>query len=118
MGSCKTNHGRPSRDHHPRPPPPASGPGSLRQVASVVPGGGTVTFATNLSGQTITLTSGEIAITNNLTIDASALANGVIIHGNHHSRIFNIGGGAAVALNDLVLANAFSTNSGAAVWNR
>src|SRR5215831_5543130 len=77
-----------------------SGPGSLRQVASVVGGGGTVAFATNLSGQTITLTGGEIALTNSLTIDASALPNGIIINGNHSSRIFNIAGGVAVTLND------------------
>jgi hypothetical protein len=95
-----------------------NGPGSLRQVAGVLQGGGTVTFASNLSGQTITLTSGEIAISNNLTIDASALPNGIIINGNHNSRIFNIAGGVNVTLNDLVLANAFSTNSGTAVWNR
>ncbi|HXJ72726.1 MAG TPA: choice-of-anchor Q domain-containing protein, partial [Candidatus Dormibacteraeota bacterium] len=97
-----------------------SGVGSLRQVASVVQGlGGTVTFATNLSGQTITLTSGEIAITNNLTIDASALPNGIIINGNHNSRIFNIAGGVAVTLNALVLTNGYTTNGnwGGAIFN-
>jgi CubicO group peptidase (beta-lactamase class C family) len=96
-----------------------SGAGSLRQVASVVRGGRTVTFATNLSGQTITLASGEIAITNSLTIDASVLPNGIIINGNHNSRIFNIAGGAAVTLNALVLTNGYATNgnSGGAIFN-
>jgi hypothetical protein len=96
-----------------------SGTGSLRQVARVLPSGGTVTFATNLSGQTITLTSGEIAITNNLTIDASALPNGIIINGNHSSRIFNIAGGTTVTLNALVLTNGYTTNGnwGGAIFN-
>src|SRR5262249_32007328 len=95
-----------------------SGPGSLRQVAGVLQGGGTVTFAADLSGQTITLTSGEIAITNNLTIDASALPNGIIIDGNHSSRIFKIGGGT-VTLNTLVLTNGYTTNGnwGGAILN-
>ena len=96
-----------------------SGLGSLRQVAGALQGGATVTFAANLSGQTITLASGEIAITNNLTIDASALPNGLIINGNHNSRIFNIGGGTAVTLNALVLTNGYTTNGnwGGAIFN-
>jgi hypothetical protein len=95
-----------------------SGFGSLRQVAGLIQGGGTVTFGANLSGQTITLTSGEIPITNNLTIDASALPNGIIIDGNHASRIFNIGSGAAVTLNALVLTNGYTTNDwGGAIFN-
>jgi hypothetical protein len=96
-----------------------TGLGSLRQVAGVLGGGGTVNFAPNLSGQTITLTSGEIAITNNLTIDASALANGIIINGNHNSRIFNIASGVAVSLNALVLTNGYTTHAiqGGAIFN-
>src|SRR5262249_43613677 len=96
-----------------------SGLGSLRQVAGALQGGGTVTFAPKLSGQTITLTSGEVAITNNLTIDASALANGIIINGNHNSRIFNIAGGTVVTLNALVLTNGYTTNGnwGGAIFN-
>jgi len=95
------------------------GPGSLRYAVTNLSNNSTVTFATNLSGQTITLTSGEIAITNNLTIDASALPKGIIINGNHNSRIFNIGGGAAVTLNALLLTNGYTTNGnwGGAIFN-
>ena len=57
-----------------------NGPGSLRQAAlnaAALGGTSTISFATNLSGQTILLTSGQIELANNVTIDASTLANGV-----------------------------------------
>ena len=49
-----------------------SGPGSLRDVLRNEPNNGTVTFAANLSGQTILLTSGQIFLNRKVTIDASA----------------------------------------------
>ncbi len=93
--------------------------GSLRQIVASVPAGSTVTFATNLSGKTITLINGEIALNNNVTIDGSALASPVLLNGNHNSRIFTIGGGAVVTLNALVLTNAFTSggNWGGAIQN-
>ena len=54
-----------------------SGAGSLRQSITSASSGDTITFANNLSGATITLTGGEVFISKNLNIDASALANGV-----------------------------------------
>jgi len=46
-----------------------SGPGSLREVIALAGDGDTILFDSNLNGQTITLTSGQLTITKNLTID-------------------------------------------------
>jgi hypothetical protein len=96
------------------------GPGSLRQAvltAATFPGPGTITFATNLSGQVILLTSGAIALSNNVTIDASALANGIQINPNYNSAVFTILN-ATVVLNSLTLTNGnASFGSGATILN-
>lgn len=96
-----------------------SGPGSLRQVVSNALSGATITFAPGLSGQTITLTSGEVPVNRSVTIDGSALAAGIKINGNHASRIFDIAGGATVTLNSLVISNAYASggNWGGAIQN-
>ncbi|MEZ4642689.1 MAG: hypothetical protein R3E31_08135 [Chloroflexota bacterium] len=65
-----------------------SGVGSLRWAITNAISGDTIQFNAALSGQTITLTSGEIIINKNLTIDGSALASPVTISGNNNSRIF------------------------------
>src|SRR5262249_53963597 len=89
-----------------------SGPGSLRQVLGLVPAGWTLTFAAGLSGQTILLTRGAFQITGHLTIDASSLANGLQINGNHLSSIFSISGGANLVLNALTLTNGYAGGGG------
>ncbi len=67
-----------------------SGAGSLRnQIAAANPGD-TINFNAGLSGQTITLTTGEIIINKNLTFDGSTLASPVTISGNSNGRIFYI----------------------------
>jgi len=85
-----------------------SGPGSLRQAIASSVSGGTINFAPYLSGSTIIITNGEMQLTGNLTIDASALTNGIWLNGNYASRIFNIAGGANVVLNSLTLTNGHS----------
>jgi len=88
-----------------------SSAGSLRQAIASSISGATITFAPYLSGSTITLTSGEIALAGNLTIDASALTNGIRLDGGYASRIFNVAGGANVMLNSLTLTNGHSDAS-------
>jgi len=58
-------------------------------------------------------------LTGNLTIDASALTNGVRVDGSYSSRIFNVAGGANVVLNSLTLTNGHSdaSNWGGALIN-
>jgi uncharacterized protein YhjY with autotransporter beta-barrel domain len=80
-----------------------SGAGSLRAaIASATPGENIV-FADSLAGQTITLTSGALAINSSVTISAAA-APGLTISGNNASQIFVVSGGT-VAINNLNLTN-------------
>ena len=62
--------------------------GSLRRAIANAASGDTIIFASNLSGATITLTSGHVFIGKNLIIDGSALASEVTISGNNTARIF------------------------------
>lgn len=93
-----------------------NGPGSLRQVVSNAPAGGTVTFAANLSGQSISLSGGQIVLGNNVIIDGSALATSVGIQGVN-DRLFQVGSGKTVFLNSLALLNGNSTSAGGAILN-
>src|SRR5262249_33959878 len=72
-----------------------SGPGSLRQAvldAEANPGADTIDFAMNVKG-TITLTSGQLAISGDLTINGPG-ADKLTVSGNHASRVFRVLGGA------------------------
>jgi hypothetical protein len=89
-----------------------SGAGSLRQLAQSVLSGATITFATNLSGGTILLTSGAMNLAGDVTIDASALTNGIQINGNNAAPIFNVASGATVVMKRLTLTNAYAGAEG------
>ena len=68
-----------------------SGPGSLRQAilnANANPGLDTIDFAPGLSG-TIVLTSGELQITDDVTIDGPG-ADRLSVSGNNASRVFDV----------------------------
>ena len=89
-----------------------SGAGSLRQAIADVCPGGTITFN---SDYTITLTSGELAIGKDVTIDGQT--NNVAVSGNNASRVFNITSGN-VTLNKLTIANGnASGSSGGGIFN-
>jgi hypothetical protein len=95
-----------------------SGTGSLRQAISNAntSGGGTILFS-NVTG-VITLTSGEMVLSTNLTIDASAVPGGITINGNQASRIFNIITGGNVVINSLTITNGFQrTDDGGGILN-
>ncbi len=71
-------------------------PGSLRQAifdANANPGADTIQFDSSLNGGTITLTAGELAITDSLTIDGPGATN-LTISGNNQSRIFDVNDGS------------------------
>lgn len=77
-----------------------SGSGSLRQAILDAAPGETITFAPTLDGMTVRLTSGQLSIDRDLVIDASALANGIVISGDADSsgtpsagdsRVFDVG---------------------------
>jgi hypothetical protein len=96
-----------------------NGIGSLRGTLAYVSAGAMVKFDPSLSGQTVLLTNGELLLSKNLTIDASALPGGIQFNGNHASRIFEIAGGTTVTLNSLTLTNGYpgSATSGGAILN-
>jgi hypothetical protein len=74
-----------------------AGPGSLRQAIAIANSGDTIKFDESLSGQTITLSTGELAITQNLNIQGLG-SNELAISGNASSRVFDIGSGATVTI--------------------
>jgi len=91
-----------------------AGPGSLRQTILSAPGSPTITFAPDLSGQTILLTGGQIVLSNTfITIDGSELALGIQINGNGNSRIFQVNSGTFALLAALTLTNGNPGNAAA-----
>jgi hypothetical protein len=81
-----------------------AGGGSLRAIIGAASSGDTINFT--IQNATITLTSGEIAITqNNLTIDAGS--QNITISGNNSSRIFDISGTTALTetVKNLIFTN-------------
>lgn len=86
-----------------------SGPGSLRQNILVAGAADIIIFATNLAGATILLTSGELLLNKNLTIDASTLPGGIAINGNHASRIFEVASGKTVGMDSLTITNGLAS---------
>src|SRR5262245_21986407 len=99
-----------------------SGPDSLRDCiskANLAAGSDTVAFAFGLTG-TITLTTGEIAISHAVTIDGPGPAT-LKISGNNSSRIFNTSSAAAAtAINvlDLTLTAGNSSGFGGAIFEQ
>jgi hypothetical protein len=94
-----------------------SGPGTLRQaILNSVPGD-TILFDASLSGSSILLTGGQLLVTNNLTIDVSALPGGLTVAGNRTTRLFNVASSATVVLTGLTLTNGVAVNNGGGIFN-
>ncbi len=97
---------------------PALGAGvSLREAVLHAPDASVIGFAPALDGQTFTLTLGQIPIGKNLSISASSLATGVIVSGNHASRVFSVSSSKTVTLTALDLVNGDVTGDGGAILN-
>ena len=75
------------------------GAGSLR--AAILSGDDTIDFAHGLHG-TITLTSGELLITNSVTINGPG-ADKMSVSGNNASRVFEIAAGLNVTISGLTI---------------
>jgi hypothetical protein len=78
-----------------------SGPGSLRQVIQEACSDAFVTFAPTVTG-TITLTSGELVIADNITINGPG-AKLLTVSGNNASRVFHIGPQSNVDISGLTI---------------
>jgi hypothetical protein len=96
----------------------------LSSIIAEAEPGRLITFDPSLSGQTITLTQGTLAINKALTIDASNLPDGITISGDTNNngvpdagdvRVFNIGGNANVVLKGITVTGGYGgciSNSG------
>jgi hypothetical protein len=87
-----------------------SGAGSLRGAIAAAQGGDRIVFDQSLQGQTITLTSGELAISKDLDIDGPG-ADQLAISGNHASRVFDISGGATVTIAGLTITDGLAVGA-------
>ena len=102
-----------------------SGRGSLRQAiedANFIAGLDTIKFDENLSGQKITLTIGELEITDDLTINGLG-ANLLTVSGNNLSRVFLIDDGdrgnqTDVIIDGLTITEGTTTDNGGGILNR
>ena len=89
------------------------GIGSLRQAIADAAPGDTINFDTGLTGQTITLTTGALLISKNLTITGPS--GGVTISGNHASQVLGISG--AVYISNITIADGNTYDSGGGIVN-
>jgi hypothetical protein len=88
-----------------------SGAGSLRADIAAAQAGDTIVFDPSLAGQTITLTSGELALDKSLTIQGPG-AGQLTISGGNTSRVFDVSGaGTNVSLSGLTITGGTGTGS-------
>lgn len=95
--------------------------GTLREAITDAAGNAeadTITFAAGLDGATITLDpgNGELAINDDVTIDASALENGITIAADGSHRVFNISGGT-VTIRGLTITGGGGVVTGGGISN-
>ncbi|MCL5996768.1 MAG: hypothetical protein M1546_12035 [Chloroflexi bacterium] len=86
------------------------GAGSLRHAIANAAAGDTIVFAPNLSGVTITLTSGALVINKNLTISGPG-AEQLAVDGNHKYRVFQVNKGKTVTISGLTITNGYIRNA-------
>jgi hypothetical protein len=89
------------------------GAGSLRQAildSNANPGSDMINFGAAVTG-TITLTSGELLITDDLNINGPG-ANNLAVNGNAASRVFHIASGETVAIDGLTIMNGHGGDGG------
>src|SRR5437762_5637733 len=81
-----------------------SGPGSLRQALAGAHNEDTINFDSSLNGQTITLTSGELVVNKNVSINGPG-PNNLAVDANHASRVFHVSEGASAVISGLSIIN-------------
>src|SRR5207244_5070616 len=90
-----------------------SGKGSLRDAIKKANSGDTIVFDSSLNGQTITLTSSELAISKSLDIEGPG-ASRLAVSGNNASRVFDISQNqkpVAVTIAGLTIENGLASSS-------
>ena len=92
------------------------GAGSLRNALTIAASGDTIIFDASLSGDTIRLTSGHIAISENISILGLGMSD-LVIDAAKNSSVFSIDSGYTVIISDFTIINGFSADSGGAIYN-
>jgi hypothetical protein len=95
-----------------------AGAGSLRAAitaANDTPGADVIRFAPQVRG-TVALTSGELAITDDLRIDGPGAAR-LAVSGGGASRVFNIAAGVTAAIDDLTVTRGRAAGQGGGILN-
>lgn len=102
-----------------------AGPGSLREAIALANSGDTINFAPSLNGQTITLTSDQLTINANITINGPG-ANLLTVRRSNAAgitafRIFRINPNQKVTISGLTVANGNAhgdpVDAGGAIYN-
>jgi len=92
-----------------------SGAGSLRAAIARAQAGDTIRFSSALSNQTIRLSSGQLAVNKNLTIDGQD-APGLTLSGENTHRVMQVEGtGTTVTVQNVAIANGFTTERGGGI---
>ena len=89
-----------------------SGAGSLRDTIAAAQSGDVIVFNPSMASETITLSSGPLALSSNLTINGLG-ASLLTISGNNASQLFALSGTAQVTLANLTLTGGKSSQGGA-----
>ena len=92
-----------------------TGAGSLRAAIAAANSGDKIVFAPSLNGQTITLTSGQLNISKNLTIQGPG-ASHLTISGDRVTRVFEVNANQLVVLTGLTINNG-RAGFGGGIWN-
>ncbi len=96
-----------------------AGPDSLRAAivsANSLPGADVIRFSGDARHGTIALTSGELNITDDLWIDGPGSGR-LAVSGSNASRIFNIGAGTDVSIDDLTITKGSAMLTGGGILN-
>jgi hypothetical protein len=96
-----------------------SGPGSLRaavEAANASPGADVIRFAPAARDGTVALTSGELAVTDDLRIDGPG-ASRLAVSGSDASRVFRIGAGVTAEIEDLTVTRGNAALRGGGIRN-
>lgn len=88
-----------------------SGAGSLRAQIAAAHGGDTIVFSPTMTPGTITLTSGELALTRNLAIQGPG-ASQLTISANDASRVLEVAQNATVTLSALTITRGWGAANG------
>src|SRR6266536_2575409 len=87
-------------------------PGTLRSAMAAAAPGDSITFDPSLTGQTITLTGGQLLIDKNLSITGPGAAQ-LTISGNHTTHAFQVPEGVSAMIEGLTIRDGYAEQGGA-----